>query len=141
MDGDRVVGQTAVQKDFVQVDGETFEAGWAVDIMILPSHRGAGIGHRMHEAVANDVGILMAIVMADASRRMAERQGCVTLAEVHQLTLGGFDWMPQAFAATCWCAPPTIVGPRSPHASPAASYSSTGCFRLSRTRCSACATY
>ncbi len=86
VDGDRVVGQTAVQNALVQVDGETFEAGWAVDIMILPSHRGAGIGHRMHEAVANDVGILMAIVMADASRRMAERQGCVTLAEVHQLT-------------------------------------------------------
>ena len=28
----------------------------------------------------------MALTMADASRRMAERLGCVTLAEVHQLT-------------------------------------------------------
>ena len=86
MDGDRVVGQIAVQKALLQVEGKTFEAGWAVDIMILASHRGAGIGHRLHEAVAGDVDILMSLTMAEASRRMAEREGCVTLADVHQLT-------------------------------------------------------
>ena len=86
LDGDRVVGQIAVQNALLQVDGKTFEAGWAVDIMILRSHRGAGIGHRLHDAVAGDVDILMALTMAQASRRMAERHGCVTLAEVHQLT-------------------------------------------------------
>ena len=86
VDGDRVVGQIAVQKALLQVEGKTFEAGWAVDIMILQSHRGAGIGHRLHNAVAGDVDILMALTMADASRRMAERQGRVALAEVHQLT-------------------------------------------------------
>ena len=86
VDGDRVVGQIAVQNALLQVEGKTFEAGWAVDIMILRSHRGAGIGHRLHDAVASDVDILMALTMAQASRRMAERQGCVTLAEVHQLT-------------------------------------------------------
>ena len=86
VDGDRVVGQIAVQKGLLQVEGNTFEVGWAVDIMILGSHRGAGIGHRLHDAVAGDVDILMALTMAQASRRMAERHGCVTLAEVHQLT-------------------------------------------------------
>ena len=86
LDGDRVVGQIAVQNALLQVDGKTFEAGWAVDIMILRSHRGAGIGHRLHEAVVGDVDILMALTMAQASRRMAEREGCVTLADVHQLT-------------------------------------------------------
>ncbi len=86
LDGDRVVGQIAVQKALLQVEGKTFEAGWAVDIMVLRSHRGAGIGHRLHEAVASDVDILMSLTMAEASRRMAERHGCVTLAEVHQLT-------------------------------------------------------
>lgn len=86
LDGERVVGQTAVQNAILQVDGKTFDAGWAVDIMILPSHRGAGIGHRMHEVVASDVGILVAVKMAESSRRMAERLGCVTLAEVPQLT-------------------------------------------------------
>ena len=56
-EGDRVVGQIAVQKAVLQVDGTTFEAGWAVDIMILPSHRGAGIGHRLEDAVVGEVDI------------------------------------------------------------------------------------
>lgn len=86
VDEDRVVGQIAVQKALLQVDGKTFEAGWAVDIMILRSHRGAGLGHRLHDAVASEVDILMALTMAQASRRMAVRQGRVALAEVHQLT-------------------------------------------------------
>jgi hypothetical protein len=43
VDRDRVVGQIAVQKALLQVEEETFEAGWAVDIMILRSHRGAGL--------------------------------------------------------------------------------------------------
>ena len=85
-DGDRVVGQIAVQKGLLQVEGKIFEAGWAVDIMLLQSHRGAGIGHRLHEAVTNDVDILMALTMAQASRRMAKREGSVTLAKVPQLT-------------------------------------------------------
>ena len=86
VDGDSVVGQIAVQTALLEVEGRTLEAGWAVDIMILDSHRGGGIGHRLHEAVATDVDILMSLKMAPASRRMAERQGCVTLAEVNQLT-------------------------------------------------------
>jgi GNAT superfamily N-acetyltransferase len=86
LDGDRVVGQIAVQKGLLQVDGKTFEAGWAVDIMVLQSYRGAGIGHRLHHAVVKDVDILMSLTMAQASRRMADREGCVTLSKVHQLT-------------------------------------------------------
>jgi len=58
VDGNRVVGQVAVQNGLLQVDGETVEAGWAVDIMILPSHRGAGLGHRLHDAVVSDVDIV-----------------------------------------------------------------------------------
>jgi GNAT superfamily N-acetyltransferase len=86
VDGDRVVGQIAVQKALLQVEGETYEAGWAVDIMILSSHRGAGLGHRLHKAVVNDVDILLSLTMAEASRRMAQREGCVTPAAVLQLT-------------------------------------------------------
>ena len=86
VDGERVVGQVAVQNTLLQVEGKTFEAGWAVEIMILPSYRGAGLGQRLHDATANDVDILLALTMDRASRRMAERHGCVTLAEVHQLT-------------------------------------------------------
>lgn len=86
VDGDRVVGQIAVQEALLQVEEETLRAGWAVDIMVRRSHRGAGLGHRLHDAVASEVDILMALTMAQASRRMAERQGRVALADVHQLT-------------------------------------------------------
>ena len=86
MDRDRVVGQIAVQNALLEVEGKALEAGWAVDIMILRSHRGAGLGHRLHEAVASEVDILMAITMAEASRRLAERHGCLTLGDVNQLT-------------------------------------------------------
>lgn len=86
VDGDRVVGQIGVQQGLLQVNGKTFEVGWAVDIVILPSYRGVGIGHRLQDAVVSEVDILMALTMAQPSRRMAERHACVTLAEVHQLT-------------------------------------------------------
>ncbi len=86
VEGERVVGQIAVQNGLLEIEGKTFEAGWAVDIMILRSHRGAGLARRLHEAVVSDVDILMALTMAQGSRRLAEREGCVTLAEVHQLT-------------------------------------------------------
>jgi hypothetical protein len=89
VDGDRVVGQIAVQSTLIEVGGKTLQAGWAVDIMILRSHRGAGLGHRLHEAVASDVDILLALTMAQGSRRLAERHGCVTLGEVPQLTRWG----------------------------------------------------
>jgi len=86
LDGDRVVGQIAVQTALLDVEGRTVEAGWAVDIMILRSHRGAGLGHKLHEAVAGEVDVLMALTMAQASRRLAERHGCITLADVNQMT-------------------------------------------------------
>lgn len=83
---DRVVGQIAVQMANLQVCGQMLQAGWAVDIMLLRSHRGIGLGHRLHDAVAGEVDVLLALTMADASRRLAHRQGCLTLRPVRQLT-------------------------------------------------------
>lgn len=85
-DGDSVVGQIAVQEALLQVQEETVGAGWILDVMILPSHRGGGIGHRLYEAVARDESVLVTLTMADATRRMAERLGSITLDHVHQLT-------------------------------------------------------
>lgn len=86
IDGDRVVGQIAIQEARLHVEGNAVQVGWAVDIMILRSHRGSGVGHRLHDAVASEVDVLMSLSMADASRRLAEKHSCVTLAEVSQLT-------------------------------------------------------
>lgn len=86
VDDDRVVGQVALQMGPLQAEGKTFEAGWVVDLIILPSYRGSGLGHRLHDAAANDIDILVSLTMAHASRRIGERRGYIPLMEVHQLT-------------------------------------------------------
>lgn len=86
LDGARVIGQIAVQSALLQVEDEVHEAGWILDVMVAPSHRGAGVGHLLYQAVAQDVGLLVTLTMAPATRRMAERLACITLDEVHQMT-------------------------------------------------------
>jgi hypothetical protein len=83
-DGERVVGQIAVQPAALQLDGVVHKAGWIVDVMILDSHRGLGLGHRLHEGAARIVPILVTLTMAPATRRIAERGGAVTLGPVKQ---------------------------------------------------------
>jgi hypothetical protein len=84
VDGDEVVGQIAVQAASVQIDGTELQAGWIVDVMILSAYRGMGLGHRIHNAVATGGSLLVTLTMAPATRRMAERAGCVTLAHTHE---------------------------------------------------------
>src|SRR5581483_4994360 len=78
-DDHRIVGQIAVQLGRLKVDDKHFSAGWIVDVMVLESHRGLQIGHRLYEAVARDCEILVTLTMALATRRMAERLGAVNL--------------------------------------------------------------
>lgn len=84
MDGDLVVGQIAVQAASLQIDGTEHQAGWIVDVMILSGHRGTGLGHRIHDAVAGESPLLVTLTMAPATRRIAERAGCVTLAPTRE---------------------------------------------------------
>ncbi len=86
VDGERVVGQIAVQEAALQVQDDRLAAGWILDVMVLPNHRGGGLGHQLYEAVARDVPTLVTLTMADATRKMGERLGAITLGEVHQLT-------------------------------------------------------
>jgi GNAT superfamily N-acetyltransferase len=75
----KVVGQIAVQPGSLKVDDKEYDAGWIVDVMILPSHRGLKIGHRLYDAVAQDCEIVVTLTMAEATRRMAERVGAVNV--------------------------------------------------------------
>jgi hypothetical protein len=84
VDGNDVVGQIAVQAASVQIDGVEHVAGWIVDVMILSNHRGTGLGHRLHDAVAASVPLLVTLTMAPATRRIAVRAGCVTLAQTRE---------------------------------------------------------
>jgi GNAT superfamily N-acetyltransferase len=86
VDDGRVVGQIALQQAALKIEDDTVPAGWIVDVMVLQSHRGGGLGHLLYEAVARDVDILVTLTMAEATRRMAERLGAITLGDVHQLS-------------------------------------------------------
>jgi GNAT superfamily N-acetyltransferase len=83
-DAGRIVGQIAVQDGSLEIDGETHFAGWIVDVVILPSHRGYGLGHRLYAAVAAELPLLVTLTMAPATRRMAERLGAVNLGAVRE---------------------------------------------------------
>jgi len=78
----KVVGQVAVQEGDLQIDGSRHPAGWVVDVMILPSYRGHGLGHRLYAAVVKDCPVLVTLTMAEATRRMAERVGATDLGTV-----------------------------------------------------------
>jgi GNAT superfamily N-acetyltransferase len=64
-----------VQEGNLQIDGEMYSAGWIVDVMILPSHRGLGLGHKLYDAVAEELPILVTLTMAEATRRSRSRRG------------------------------------------------------------------
>jgi GNAT superfamily N-acetyltransferase len=87
-DSGRVIGQIAVQEGEIQIDGVTYSAGWIVDVMILPSYRGLGLGHRLYAEVAKECLILVTLTMAPATRRIAEGLGAVNLGEVRLYSRG-----------------------------------------------------
>ncbi len=79
-----VVGQIAVQKAQLNLSGNSLSAGWIVDVMVLPSHRGKQLGHRIHAECASKESLLVTLTMAPATRRIAEKAGCITLHRVFQ---------------------------------------------------------
>ncbi|MCU0890501.1 MAG: GNAT family N-acetyltransferase [Sandarakinorhabdus sp.] len=83
-DAGKVAGQTAVQDATLWLDGQPLEAGWIVDVMVDPAYRGQGLGHRIHDAILPDRAILITLTMALATRKIAERAGCITLGPTGQ---------------------------------------------------------
>ena len=80
-----VIGQMALQLAQLTIDGTPEPAGWIVDVMIHADHRGQGLGHKIHDAIKATGTTLVTLTMAAATRRIAERAGCVTLGAVHQM--------------------------------------------------------
>lgn len=85
----RVVGAIGVQPATLHLGGITMPAGWVVDVMVEPEYRGKRLGHRLHAAVAAANSVLVTLTMAEATRRMAEQCGAVTLGEGWQYTRFG----------------------------------------------------
>jgi predicted N-acetyltransferase YhbS len=86
LDGARVVGQIAVQPTEIKVVDELRPAGWIVDVMVLPSFRGSGVGQQLYAALAEQVAILITLTMAPATRRIAEHLNAITLPAVYQFS-------------------------------------------------------
>lgn len=85
LNGGEVAGQIALQPARYWLEGAPHPAGWIVDVMIAPEHRGVGLGHRIHDAIKASGRVLFTLTMAEATRRIAEKAGCVTLNPVHQM--------------------------------------------------------
>lgn len=77
--GDEVVGQVAVQPGRACFGGQPRDFGWILDVMVLDRFRGQRLGHRLYEAIAAAVPTTITLTMAPATRRMAEKQGALTL--------------------------------------------------------------
>lgn len=86
LDGRRVVGQIALQPTRLWASGRFLEAGWIVDVMVLPAYRGQHLGHRLYEAIADTGTVLLTLTMAESTRRMAERLKAITLPDVYQFS-------------------------------------------------------
>ena len=87
LDGERVVGEIAVQDGVLWVAGTPIPAGWIVDVMVHPDYRGQGLSHRIHNAIMAERPVLVTLTMASATRRVAERAGCLTLGPTRQFIL------------------------------------------------------
>ena len=84
LDGATVVGTIAVQDGAIRLDGLTIPAGWIVDVMVHPRYRGRQLSHLIHDAIMQERPVLVTLTMAAATRRVAERAGCLTLGPTRQ---------------------------------------------------------
>lgn len=86
-DGGRVLGTIAVQDGALWVGGRAVPASWIVDVMVHPEARGRGLSHRIHDRILAEREVLVTLTMAAATRRVAERAGCLTLGPTGQFIL------------------------------------------------------
>ncbi|MCA0245241.1 MAG: GNAT family N-acetyltransferase [Proteobacteria bacterium] len=85
LQGDRVVGQIALQPSLLRLGMEVIPASWIVDVMVDQAHRGRGLGRRINDAVVASGRLLITLTMAPATRSIMEAADCVTLPPVQQM--------------------------------------------------------
>jgi GNAT superfamily N-acetyltransferase len=86
VDGGRVVGHIGAQGTEVWLDGHTYPGAWLLDLMVSEEYRGQSLGQRLYHAARDCSTFVIAINMADASRRIGLREGCMLLGEVPRYT-------------------------------------------------------
>jgi len=84
LDGGEVVGQISLQPTRLHLPQTAIDAGWIVDVMVAPAMRGRGLGQQIYDAILGSGHTLITLTMAQATRRIARRAGCITLPPVGQ---------------------------------------------------------
>src|SRR5436190_8152991 len=79
LNGEEVVGQMGSQPGRLLLDGRPLPVGWNLDLMVRPDHRGLGLAHKIHGAMAATGRTLTTLTMAPASRIVFVRAGALTL--------------------------------------------------------------
>jgi predicted N-acetyltransferase YhbS len=74
-----IVGQIATIPVKLKIGHVTLSAVWGVDLIVLPSCRGEGIGRQLIENVVKDNQCYMAVDMSDTTRRIYDRLGYVQI--------------------------------------------------------------
>jgi GNAT superfamily N-acetyltransferase len=89
LDGDKVIGQIALQPGLLWLGDAPLPVGWIVDVMVDEHYRGLGLSHLILGAMAATGRTLVTLTMAAATRRMMEKAHCITLPPVQQLVRPG----------------------------------------------------
>jgi ribosomal protein S18 acetylase RimI-like enzyme len=71
--GASIVGQLCTIPVEIKTEGGVYPAVWGVDLIVLPSCRGEGVGHRLIQEAAETCQFYMAIEMSDTTKRIYNR--------------------------------------------------------------------
>lgn len=77
-----IVGQICTIPIELRIGSLTLHAVWGVDLIVLPSFRGGGIGRQLIEKVVQDNQCYMAIDMSDITKRIYDRLGYIQIPPV-----------------------------------------------------------
>jgi len=82
-----IIGQIAVEPCRLWLGKLAVQAGWIVDVMVLPAYRGRGLGHSLQSPIPAKIAVALTLTMAPATRKIGLRAGAIELAPVHQYCL------------------------------------------------------
>jgi predicted N-acetyltransferase YhbS len=78
-EGDTIVGQIGTIPVKLKIGHLTLDAVWGVDLIVLPSCRGEGIGRQLIENVVKHNQCYAAVDMSDTTRRIYDRLGYIQI--------------------------------------------------------------
>jgi len=78
-----IVGQICVLPARMKVGDQTYNGGWACDLIVSPKSRGEGIGYKLSESLYKHYQVCVGIGMANSTRRIWEKLDPIPLRQMH----------------------------------------------------------